>query len=347
LLLLVVALLGAGLLLRSAGQSTTLPSSNSVVGHVFFQDDALGHNDQLRIDMQNIPTPPQGKRYYAWLLDTAGQSKPLGPLTVHNGSMTLLYTGDSNHTNLLSTVRSVFVTLENEGQSTPSASTTKATVYQAGFAAASFPYIQHILYRQPNFPTNSGLIIGLFETIKGINDKAGSIVDSLQGTHDYVLAQRQATRIIELIDGSNYATSSGDLPADLPSMLSAPVGLISSSTQPGYIDTLAEQVDKVRETAGDNTALRQHAQNASNAVTDLRNWIQKMRTYDIQILKATDLSNPAVISTALQLKQLAQDAYTGRTIPPNQGPLPILGSAGAYQGYVECQYMATLDIKKI
>src|SRR5439155_24272641 len=126
-----------------------------------------------------------------------------------------------------------------------------------------------------------------------------------------------------------------------------PAGLISSPAQAGYIDTLAEQVDKVRETAGDNTALRQHAQNVSSAMTDLRDWIQKMRAYDIQILKASDLSDPGIRSTALQLKQLAQDAYTGRTIPPNQGPLPISGSAGAYQGYVECQYMATLDIKKI
>ena len=92
---------------------------------------------------------------------------------------------------------------------------------------------------------------------------------------------------------------------------------------------------------------RQHAQNVSNALTDLRDWIQKMRNFDTQILKASNLSTPTIMSTALQLKQLAEDAYTGRTIPPNPGPLPILGSAGAYQAFVECQYMATLDIKKI
>jgi hypothetical protein len=130
-------------------------------------------------------------------------------------------------------------------------------------------------------------------------------------------------------------------------MLALPVGLISSPTQPGYIATLAGQVDKVRQAAGDNTQLRQHAQNVSYALADLSDWIQRVRGYDVQILKATNLSDPAIIRAALQLKQLAQDAYTGHTIPPNQGPLPILGSAGAYQAYVECQYMATLDIKKV
>ena len=253
--------------------------------------------------------------------------------------------GDSNHTNLLATIQGVLVTLENAGNTTPRTPSTHK-VYQASFAAASLQYIKHILYMQPGFPTRASLIAGLFETLSGINDKAGSIVDSLRGG-DSSLALRQATRIIELIDGSAYARSSGDLPPSLPDMLALPVGLISSPTQPGYIGTLAGQVDKVRQTAGDNTQLRQHAQNVSYALADLSDWIQKMRSYDVQILKATNLSDPAIISAALQLKQLAQDAYTGHTIPPNQGPLPLLGSAGAYQAYVECQYLATLDIKKV
>ena len=346
LLLLVVGSLAASSLLRSPGQQTTLPSSSSIVGHAFFQDDALGHDDILRIEMQNMPAAPQGERYYAWFQNTAGHAVPLGPLTVQNGTTSLLYAGDSNHTNLLATIEGVLVTLENDGKTTPLAPSTRK-VYQASFAAASLQYIKHILYIQPGFPIETSPIAGLFETVSGINDKAGSIVDSLQGGRDVALALRQATRIIEMIDGSQYARSSGDLPPSLPDMLALPVGLISSPTQPGYIATLAGQVDKVRQTAGDNTQLRQHAQNVSYALADLSDWIQRMRSYDVQILKATNLSDPAIISAALQLKQLAQDAYTGHTIPPNQGPLPILGSAGAYQAYVECQYLATLDIKKV
>jgi len=342
LLLVVVGALGASFLLHSSG---TPPISNG--GHVYFQDDALGRNDVLRIDIQNMTSPPQGKSYYAWSQDTSGQAVPLGPLTVQHGSATLLYMGDAHHTNLLSTIQSVFVTLEDNGNSTPSAPTTSAKVYQGTFVSASFPYIQHVLYQLPNFPANTNLIAGLFEAIKGINDKAVSVADTLQGKHDYPLAQRQATRIIEMIDGTQFARSSGDLPAALPDMLTLPVGIFSSPAQPGYIDALAAQVDKIKQTAGNNTDLFQHAQNVDYALADLRDWIQKMRSFDVQILKAPDLTDPNLVSVALQLKQLAQDAYTGRTIPPNQGPRPILGSAGAYQAYVESQYMATLDIKKI
>ena len=74
-----------------------------------------------------------------------------------------------------------------------------------------------------------------------MNDKAGSIVDSLQLTDDYGLAIRQATRIIEMIDGTAYASKSGDLPVGIPGQMTLPVGLISSPTVPGYIDRVATQ----------------------------------------------------------------------------------------------------------
>ena len=347
LLLVVVGALGVSLFLTNGSRHAPALSANSAIGHVFFQDDALGHDDTLRIQLQNVPSPPQGKRYFAWLQNTRGQAMPLGPLSLQNGTTTLTYLGDGKHTNLLSIVQGVFVTLEKDGQTTPQTPSIDAKVYQSGFASASFPYIQHILYMLPGFPDHGSLIAGLFGYIGGINDKAGSVVDSLRSTHDYDLALRQANRIMELIDGSENARASGDLPSSLPLLLSVPVGLLSSSSQMGYINTLAGQVDKIIQTAGDNADLHQHAQNVSNALIDLRDWIQKMHDYDEQILKASNLGSANVLSAALQLKQLAVDSYTGRTIPPNPGPLPILGSAGVYQASVECQYLATLDIKKI
>lgn len=343
LLLVVVSALGASLLFRSASN----PSANGVVGHVFFQDDALGKNDILRIEMQNIPDPPQGKHYVAWFQGTSGQTIPLGQLAVQNGSATLLYPGNAHHSNLLSLIRGVFVTQENNGASIPASPSLNTKVYQAGLPAASFPYIQHILYALPGYPAHSSLIAGLFDSIKGIDDKAVSVVDSIQVEQGYPLAQRQATRIIELIDGSQFARSSGDLPASLPDMLSLPVGLLSSPTQAGYIDTLAMQVNKILVSAGDNSALHQHAQNVSNALVDLKGWLQQMRSYDAQILKATNLGDPTVLNAALLLKQLAGDAYTGRTIPPNEGPTSALNSAGANQAYIECQYLAALDIERV
>jgi eukaryotic-like serine/threonine-protein kinase len=339
LLLALVGVIGTWLLSQSDGQV-----AHPIVGHIFFQDDALGHDDTLRLDMPQISPPPQGKTYITWIRDSSHHVLSLGPLTIRNGSASLLYSGDGAHTNLLSVVQSITVTLEdNVSQLTTPRG---VIVYQASVDTASFQYIKNILYETPTLPAQQSVIVDLFETIKSMNDKAGSIVDSLQGTHDDALVIRQATRIIEMIDGTPYARSSGDLPTDDPTYINAQIGLLSSPTQVGYIDLLATQLDHLSATAGNNPSLLQHVGNVKNAVVDLQDWLQKIRTYDVQLLKAADLNDPAVIGVALQLKQAAADSYTGRTIPPNEGPRPIIGSAGAYQAYTEAQYMATLELRK-
>ncbi len=343
--LVALLLLAGGILAFNAwhqGQTTT--SGGTVAGYVFFQDDALGHQDTLHIDIQNIPAPSQGKNYFAWLQETGQTVLPLGSLSFHNGTATFFY-AEPHHTNLLSIAQGFFISTENSG-STP-ATPHGSKVYAGSFATNTFPYIKNILYKLPNFPAQDGVAAGLLENIRSINEKATSIVDSLQGNHDYLLVKRQATRIIELIDGTQYARSSGDLPMHYPSLSYASVGLISSPTISGYIDTLAAQVEKLRQASGNNPSLLQHINNVTAAIADLRDWMQKMRSYDVTILAAQDLSDSGILNVALQLKKLAADTYVGRTLPPNAGPLPIAGSAGANQAYVECQYLATLDLKVV
>ncbi len=351
LLLLIVGSLGVSLLFHPVSsphpQAGTNVPGNPIIGHVFFQDDALGYNDMLRIDMQNVPPPPTSKQYVAWIVEPTGQFLLLGQLTLQQGQAVLLYPGDGTHTNLLSIVSGVIITLENATGALPVSPSLNSKVYAASFTSASLPYIKNLLTTMPNAKAQTSLLANLIETVKGLNDKAVSIVDSLQVTDDYALAIRQATRIIEMIDGTAYASKSGDLPHNIPGQLSLPTGLLSSPSAPGYIDLVAAQVDKIQKTAGHNSELLQHAQNAQNGLTDLGNWIQIMRNLDVKLLQAPDLRNSALLQVALQLKQEAADAYIGHTIPPNEGPLPILGSAGAYQAYIECQYMAALELVKV
>lgn len=340
-LIVIGSAIGASLLLSNKGGGT--PSS--VVGHAFFQDDAIGHAAQLRIDLQNVAPPPQGKRDVAWLKDSNNHFLLLGTLAPQNGAVSYTYPGDANHTNLISIVESVTVTQEDIGPD-PVAPRGK-TVYQASIDATAFPYIRNILYHMSGFPTANGVVVGLYDTIKSMNDKTGSISDSIQYTHDYALALRQATRVIEMIDGHDYARSSGDLPAKYVSFIDAKVGIVSSPSQQGYLDTLQDQLQKIRQSAANNATLLQHVTYAQNAITDLKNWIQQIRTDDVAILKASELKDSAIINTALQLKQLTSDAYTGHVIPPAESPQNIVGSAGALQAYLECLYMATLDLKAV
>ncbi len=336
LLLLVGGAIGANLFLNK-GNSASMP------GQIFFQDDALGHNDQLRIEVNSPANPPGGENYVAWLQDTNNHAINLGILPVNNGKISYLYPGTAKHDNLLSFAQGILITTENAGGMPQNPG--KQVVYQAIFSNTLLPHLKNLLYSTPGLPGNQGVTANIIETIKSINDKATSVVDSIQNTHDLGLAQRQATRIIELIDGSAYAASSGDRPANVVGRINVNIGLISSPKQTGYIDLLDKQLDELKSDAGNNSILLQHIENVKSAVTDLRDWIQKMRTYDVQILKAANLATPTITAIALQLKQEAANSYTGKIMPPDSSPRPILGSAGAYQAYTETQYMATLDLK--
>lgn len=339
LLLVVLGSIGVNLFLHRPIQAGT------TVGHIFFQDDALGHDDLLRIELQNVPAPASGQQQVAWLQEKGHLTLRLGTLNVQNDSASLQYAGDAHHTNLLSVIQRVVVTTENSG--TSSSSPKGPILYTAQFDATWLPYLKNILYLTPNLPPNSGVVTETIDALKSIDDKASSIVDSLRSTHDYGLARRQATRIIEILDNTHYAVSSGDQPATIPSTLSVPVGLFSSPTQTGYLDALSAQLDKLQQNASNSATLQEHVQHVRNAISDLKDWLQKLRAYDVLLVKAASLNDPALVGVALQLKQIAADSYTGRTVPPNNGPQPIAGSAGAYQAYVECQYMATLDIIQV
>jgi serine/threonine protein kinase len=340
LLLVFGSVIGANLLLNNKPAASVNTTSS-----VFLQDDALGSNDQLRFDMQNVTPPPAGQSYFAWLQTTNKQNILLGQLTVQNQAIAFIYPGDSHHTNLLSIMQGILITQEDAGNAHPTAPTGK-TIYRGLYSAAMQQALSNMLYITPNFPGHQSVISGLLDTIKSMNDKAGSVVDSLG--HDPGLVRRQATRILEQIDGSAYAKSNGDLPHDVQPLLNTQVGLLSSPGRTGYIDTLATQLSQLQQTVDSkDTQVLQHIQNAENSIQDLRAWIQQIRSFAREILTAPNLNSMQIANDAQQLQSLANDAYTGRTIPPHQSPQPTLGSAGAYQAYVESQYMATINLQKV
>lgn len=329
--------------LQSHNTQPTATINNTT--RVFFQDDALGHNDVLHIQIDQIDTPAQGKVYFAWL-ETGDKPLPLGALPLQNNAVAYTYPGDTKHTDLLNIARGALITLE-QANTLPQAPG-QQHIYHGVLDPKVATAVKNILSSTPGLENNQSVIVTLFETIKSMNDKTGSIADTLQNhTQDKALAMRQATRVIEMLDGSSYARQSGDLPQNVPSQLSIARGLLTSPNQKGYLDILDEQVQQVKQVAGGNKELLQRVQNTEYAIQDLRDWLQKVRSNDVLLLKAADLADPANLSIALQLKQAAADSYTGRTVPPNQSPQPLPGSAGANQAYTECQYMAAITLQKL
>lgn len=338
LLIILFGFIGTNLFKNTAKTANTGIGTPAAVGSVFLQDDPNGQGraDTAHIDLQNISVPPAGKSYYAWFQGKGQPTLSIGKLSVNNGKATLNYNGDTKHTNLLSVADTFIISAENNN-ATPKAPG-KDIVYTGRFDTAMLPVLKSLLTSYASSPNGHGIAVNMLETIKSMNEKAGTIVDYLQA-NDVDLPTRQAIRIIEMLDGTRYAQKSGDLPDKFATNLNVNVGLLSSPDVPGVIDLLNTQVSKLP--PGDP-----HVQNIHNAVTDLRDWLKSIHDLTVQYLHAKNLRDPAVLQIAQELKKMASDTYTGRIIPPNSGPLPILGSAGAIQAYTECQYLATITVKR-
>jgi len=120
-------------------------AKKQLVGHAYFvssgqifEHSNQGINDEVLIELQNIPNPAPGKGYYAWLLpDLATPLAPpvaLGLVPVSNGSIHYLYPGDTHHTNLIA-ITSRFLMTEEPTNPPPRLPLIKAP----GVTTPSFP----------------------------------------------------------------------------------------------------------------------------------------------------------------------------------------------------------------
>ena len=152
----------------------TSPTQSTIVGHVFFLSSGFlssnsnlssnqGITDELEINLQNLPNPQAGKRYYTWLMNDHQTDLPavaLGALTLNQQHVTMTYR-DPLHNNLLANYGHFLVTEENANPPpiTPSLDPTTWR-YSAAFPTTPNPgdtvnhfslldHLQHLLAQDP------------------------------------------------------------------------------------------------------------------------------------------------------------------------------------------------------
>jgi serine/threonine protein kinase len=98
--------------------TTSTPTSGSV-GHISFihvPNAPKNTYNRLQIMLNNLPAPPAGKSYYAWLSSNNESIFPLDwELQLSNGTVTYLTPVDANHPDLYPRYSQFLVTLENTG----------------------------------------------------------------------------------------------------------------------------------------------------------------------------------------------------------------------------------------
>ena len=353
-LVLILASMGALLVLNNQKPAATTP--NPVAGHAYFlnsgqlnPDNSQGINDEMQLDLENVPAPQAGKAYYAWLLSDQllndVQAIPLGRLAVTNGSVHLFYAGTAQHKNMLAFESRILVTQENADMVPASYSPdTKSWVYYSKLPQAPSPkdklhfsmldHLRHLLSESPELKIrglHGGLDIWFLRNSQKILEWANAARDEWGNSPDAL--HRQIIRILDYLDGAQYVQK--DAPAVGTALLADPhssqVALLgpvpdgqdppgytfSDEPSPGYIYLVSSHLAGTVLSPDATDQQRSLAAEVHVAIDRTRGWLIKAHddAKQLLVMDNNQLNQPSTLALLDDLVTQTQQSYVGQTDP--------------------------------
>ncbi|MEO8971704.1 MAG: serine/threonine-protein kinase [Ktedonobacteraceae bacterium] len=368
--ILIVLLLGAGLgtfLLYTTHHTGTATSTSTTFGQAYFvssgkvdQNAIPFSNDEFKVALSNIPNPQSGKSYYGWLLpdNNQGEAAPLllGTIPVSHGSVNFLYTGNSQHANLLATY-SRFLITEEAAAIMPIIPTPDLTAWRYYDALPQTPaqgqtyslldHLRHLLSDDPDM-VNLGLRGGLDTWAYRNTNRIQQWASSAQGdwnTKDFTSLHHFVVAILDYLDGSTQiqqdVPSGTPLAADPQFSQIGMLELVSGQNPPGYLNHIALHLNGVLASPGSTPYQRTLATQINTGINNVDGWLGKARADAIQLVHMDDAHLSLSSSQALLNDMATQthNAYMGQTSASN-GQL----QQGMSQIYVNAQRLATFSV---
>ena len=380
LLVLLVASLGTfGALFLSS--HTTPIAPGQVVGRAFFANSGQfnpgspqGLNDELQLDLSQLPDPSPAKRYYAWLLSDSNQSEAapilLGRLPVDHGQVHFLYQGTQQHTNLLAFI-SRFLITEDDAQA-PTGNPlidTGTWRYYAEIPQLPVPgdklhfsmldHLRHLLVESPELTVrglHGGLAFWFARNTATISELASGARDDWH-SQDTAAVRDQLIRILDYLDGASFVHT--DVPPGTPLLADpratqvallgpvpqnpdAPGYTYSDEASPGYVYLISIHMEGAIESPQTTPEQRKLAIAINAGIDDVKRLFERMQQGGRQLLAMsnTQLLQTSSLSLLNDLATQAQGAYTGR-LDPATGQ----SNGGALWIYGNLQRLATFEVR--
>lgn len=357
------------------------PPVTPVVGHVFFTssgllnpDNSQGINDQVVIDLHGITAPQPGKALYAWLLGDKSQSEApsvyLGQLTPNNGNASLLYKGNTLHSNLL-LYESRFLITEEDAAAPPTSYSpdTRTWRYYAEISQAPSPkdklhftlldHLRHLTSESPELKARGlrgGLDMWFLRNTQKILEWANAARDEWRNNTTFL--HSQTVRILDYMDGASNVQQ--DAPAVGPTLLvnahDAQVALLGKpfapddppgytfdgEVPPGYVYLVSSHLAGAVLSPDATPEQRALAGKIHNALDQVRLELTQIQQDAKQLLVMTpaQLNQPSTLSLLDDLVTQCQYAYSGQT-----DPLSGLAQGGAIWITSNIQRIANFTVK--
>ena len=375
LFLLASSSIGALLVFSGKQTSSTPLAATPVVGDVVFLNsgqlnaqNSQGVDDEVQIDLHNIPNPAPGESYYAWLknaaLENEGTWVLLGTLSVHQGNAQLPSPyQDQRHSDLLLNASSFLVTEEESNiPPTQPSSDRSSWRFSSDPPQVTLLHLRHLLAGSPELDIRQlygGLGIWFWRNTGKVEEWAVSARDDLvtSGVPDTGAIHRQLIRILDYIDGKDDVNT--DVPPNTPLFVSPyyaqfalvgpqphlePPGSLyngKGEVPPGYVYLIPVHLRAAVSAPGATAEQRQLANQIDSALNQVALELEQVRQ-DARWLVALNGTQLVTSQAQLRLNDLAvaaENAYTG-SIDQSTGQR----QGGADWIYQSIQRMATFEV---
>jgi len=210
-------------------------------------------------------------------------------------------------------------------------------------------HLRHLLSSDPllnSLELPGGLCNWFYRNTDKLLEWTVSARDQWDAVRDTGFAVRQTLRTLAYLDGLSFVAQ------DIPPGLSLPdtphiasVGLINvqsgNQTPPGYIAHILRHLNGLINAPGSTLATRQVAAQIIDALSNVQQWLQKLRSDARQFVLMTNaqLMQPSALALLNDMVQQANSAYSGQ-IDPVSGAM----HQGVIWIHAQAQSLATMDV---
>ena len=315
------------------------PTANSV-GLFRFQDGSA-EADQITFSSRNLPLPPEGSQYEAWLIQDDNEHRiSLGFIQFDSENAASLTYIDQSGQNLLKMYHGVEITVEPDPDNSPNPSN------EIGFSATlpqnSFSHVRHLLSDISSTPNDTPFIRGLRTDTKLLDTLSQDMLSALE-TGDGTTMRLKAEQMLNIILGDkspDYKDWNGNGNIDDPG---DGYGLLLNGSNNGYIQGTISHANLSLTSSDATENMLTHGEHVKIAATNVSEWTPQLRDQLIAVLEATSLTDAE--ASVRQAVVLANQIHNGVDVNGNENIEAISGEGGAITAYEHAYYMADILVK--
>ncbi len=317
-----------------------IPPEIKSFGLFRFQDGSA-QADKVTFSSRNLPLPPDGNQYEAWLLEDDNEHRiSMGVIQFDPDNVASLTFVDNGGQNLITLYHGVEITVEPNPDNSPNPSNQIA--FSAFLPPNGFMHVRHLLSAFSSTPNQTPFIRGLKTDTTLLNNLSQDMLTALEAG-DGVIMRLKAEQMLNIILGnqsSDYKDWNGNTNIDDPS---DGYGLLLNGDSGGYIQGAFTHANLSLTSSDATDNMLTHGEHVKIAATNISEWTPQLRDQLIAALAATSLTDAE--GPVRQAVVLANQIDNGVDVNGNENIEPIPGEGGAMTAYDHSYYMADILLK--